>query len=355
MAEKRSIIVVGGGIVGASIAWHLAKAGTPPLVIMADGEGPATSGSFAWINASHGNPEPYFRLRAASIADWRRIGGTELPAMPVRLGGSLTFDMPAHEVDGYVHQYRDWGYAIEAIGPAEIRAREPRLRQVPDRAALCLDEGAVEPVAAARLFLEAAEAQGARIMSGIAVEGLITEGGRVTGVASRIGQHRGDLVVLAAGIGNPRLAADAGVTLPMRTPEGLLVNTQPLPKVLNGLLVAPDLHVRQTLDGRLVAGLDFVGSIIESRSRTEEVLLERVRDLIDLPEPIELERTTVAQRPTPSDGFPAVGAAPGTEGLYIASTHSGVTLAPAIGRMAAEEILTGQRDPLLEPYDPGRF
>src|SRR5262245_8605566 len=73
MAEKK-IVVVGAGIVGASIAWHLTKAGAPVTIVDAgDAGGVATPGSFAWINASWGNPEPYFRLRIRSMAEWRRL------------------------------------------------------------------------------------------------------------------------------------------------------------------------------------------------------------------------------------------------------------------------------------------
>ena len=73
MAGKR-VIVVGAGIIGASIAWHLAKAGAEVTVIEAGQPGGvATRNSWAWINASWGNPEIYFRLRTRSMAEWRRI------------------------------------------------------------------------------------------------------------------------------------------------------------------------------------------------------------------------------------------------------------------------------------------
>jgi glycine/D-amino acid oxidase-like deaminating enzyme len=67
------------------------------------------------------------------------------------------------------------------------------------------------------------------------------------------------------------------------------------------------------------------------------------------------EGHVVGQRPVPSDGFPVIGRAAGASGLYVAVMHSGVTLAPAIGRFAAAEILTGLRDALIEPYGLERF
>ena len=72
--SKPEIVVIGAGIIGASIAWHLAAAGARVIVVDAgDGGGVATPNSFAWINATHGNPEPYFRLWVRSMAEWRRV------------------------------------------------------------------------------------------------------------------------------------------------------------------------------------------------------------------------------------------------------------------------------------------
>ncbi|MGH6913163.1 MAG: FAD-dependent oxidoreductase, partial [Geminicoccales bacterium] len=70
---------------------------------------------------------------------------------------------------------------------------------------------------------------------------------------------------------------------------------------------------------------------------------------------LALERVTVGLRPIPQDGKPVVGSAPGVPGLYLAVMHSGVTLAPAVGRFAAMEMLDGVRLELLEPYRPERF
>ena len=74
MAAAKQIIVVGAGIIGASIAWHLAEAGAAVTIVDAGRPGGvATANSFAWINASWGNPEPYFRLRMRAIAEWTRL------------------------------------------------------------------------------------------------------------------------------------------------------------------------------------------------------------------------------------------------------------------------------------------
>jgi glycine/D-amino acid oxidase-like deaminating enzyme len=348
-------IVIGAGIIGASIAYHLARAGTPPIIIDAGPDGGlATSGSLAWINASWGNPEAYFRLRMRSIEAWRQLG-REWPDLPLRWTGSVTFDMPLADLERYVAQHSDWGYRVRLVGRAEIAKREPCLREVPEQAALCDDEGMVEPVAAAQKLRAAAISFGATLHAGTRVEGFDVKRDRLAGVVTSRGLIATDRVVVAAGIATPALLAQLGIGLPLTTPEGLLVHTEPLPPVLTGLVVAPDFHVRQTVEGRLVAGFDFAGTMVDTPGKAAERLIRRLNEVFALPNSARLSHTTLAQRPTPADGFPAVGFLQQVEGLYVAVMHSGMTLAPGIGLLAARELLGRGRDPLLAPYDPARF
>jgi len=69
----------------------------------------------------------------------------------------------------------------------------------------------------------------------------------------------------------------------------------------------------------------------------------------------ELGHWTVGYRPVPEDGFPVIGRPGRIGGLYIATMHSGVTLAPAVGEFVAREVIDGIRDPLLAPFGPDRF
>jgi glycine/D-amino acid oxidase-like deaminating enzyme len=157
-------------------------------------------------------------------------------------------------------------------------------------------------------------------------------------------------------IATPALVAPAGVTLPLKHPPGLLIRTAPLPKLLNGLVMAPALHVRQAADGRLVAGADFGGADPGAdAAATADRVLADLRTLLGTEPPLTLDGFTVGRRPTPADGFPAVGRILGVDGLSVAVMHSGVTLAPAIGAFLADEVLDGRREPLLAPYRPERF
>lgn len=345
-----SCVVVGAGVIGASIAWHLTAAGARVTVVDAGAPGGvATPCSFAWINASFGNPEPYFRLRHRSMAEWRRLQG-EVPDLPLSWVGGLKWDMPAADMATYVERNGGWGYGVRRVDRDEAARLEPNVAAPPDAAVYVAEEGAVEPDQAARVLLAGADLRQAT------VTGLLLAVGKVTGVETDKGRLDADHVVLAAGAATAELAAQAGVNLPVETMPGLLVHSRPCRKLLNGLVMAPQLHVRQTLDGRLVSGADFGGSDpgVEPEDEARQVFA-RMRALLRGADDLEFARYSVGHRPIPADRFPAVGPAPGVAGLYVAVMHSGITLAPAVGLFAAEEIVAGREEPLLAPYRPARF
>ncbi len=355
MAKR--IIVIGAGIIGASIAFHLAKVGTDVLVLDAGCEtgGVATPNSWAWINASWGNPEPYFRLRQRSIAAWREIQDV-VPGMGVNWCGSISWDLPDAELREYVKSHQSWGYRLDFVDAERIRKMEPHLTRVPDFAVYAPGEGMVEPVAAARCLMTAAIALGAQIISDYRVLELITQGNRITGVRTSRGEFLADEVVIAAGVATPEILQTIGIRLDVTAPAGLLAHSKPIAKLLNGMVLTPRLHVRQTAEGRLVAGSDFGGAQPgDDPQATAEALFQAVQELVKGTERLEMVFYTLGYRPTPRDGFPAIGRVGDRSGLYVAVMHSGVTLAPIVGEFAADEILKDQRDNLLAPYGPDRL
>lgn len=353
MAAKQHVVVVGSGIVGASIAWHLTRDGAAVTVLAEDIGGVATPNSFAWINASWGNPEFYFHFRRRSMAEWKRLA-RELPGLPLSWCGGICFDLPPDRLEAFAVEHRSWGYDIERLDSAAIAAREPYLAHIPDFALSVAEEGAVEPAAAARLLLADAEARGAKFVNA-AVDGLIRSGERIAGVVSSAGMIEADHIVLAAGAGSTPLAAAVGVTLPLEAPPGLIVHSRPFERRLNGLVMAADLHMRQTADGRIIAGSDFGGTDPGAdQHATAAVLFAKMKESLTPSDRLSMEFFTVGYRPTPKDGLPIIGNC-GQSGLYIAVMHSGVTLAPLVGLLASNEILSGDADASLASFRLGRF
>ncbi|MEI9409064.1 FAD-binding oxidoreductase [Mesorhizobium salmacidum] len=355
MSAGKQVIVIGLGIIGASIAWHLTKAGAQ-VTVVADSEagGVATPNSFAWINASWGNPEPYFRLRSRAMAEWSRLA-RDLPGLPLNWCGGLCWDLSAADMETYAAEHSAWGYGIERVDRASAARIEPNLAEPPDFALHVAEEGVAEPVAATKALLADAEQRGARIRSST-VMALIQTNGRITGVGTSHGLIAADEVVIAAGVGSPDIAATAGINLPIETPPGLIVHSRPYKKLLNGLVLAERLHMRQTAEGRIIAGSDFGGADPGMDAKaTASALFAATKAMLRDSDGLELDFHTVGYRPTPIDGFPIIGRAEGMDGVYIAVMHSGITLAPVVGLFATREILGGERDPLLAPYGLSRF
>ncbi|PWJ90889.1 glycine/D-amino acid oxidase-like deaminating enzyme [Mesorhizobium loti] len=355
MSAAKQVIVIGAGIIGASIAWHLSKAGAQVTVIADSAAGGvATPNSFAWINASWGNPEPYFRLRTRAMAEWTRLA-RDLPEIPLSWCGGLCWDLSAADMETYASEHSAWGYGIERIDRAGAARIEPNLTELPDFALYVAEEGVAEPVAATKALLADAERLGARIISST-VTALVQTDGKITGVDTSHGLIASDEVVIAAGVGSPEIAATAGINLPIETPPGLIVHSRPTEKLLNGLVLAERLHMRQTAEGRIIAGSDFGGADPGMNAEaTAHALFAAMKAMLRDSDGLELDFHTVGYRPTPIDGFPIIGRAEGVDGVYVAVMHSGITLATAVGLFAAREILDGERDRLLAPYRLSRF
>jgi glycine/D-amino acid oxidase-like deaminating enzyme len=352
----RKVIVVGAGIIGASIAWHLARAGAAVTIVEAgEAGGVATPRSFAWINASWGNPEPYFRLRRRSMAEWSRLVG-EVPAIQLGWVGGLCWDMSADQMETYAAEHGSWGYGIRKVDRNEAERIEPNLAAPPERALHVAEEGAVEPDGAARALVEDAVKRGARLVGRTEVRGLIVESGAVRGVATADGELRADETVIAAGVATPRLAATVGVHVPLVESPGLVVYARRSQKLLNGVVIVERMEVRQTADGRIIAAAAIGrGDPGKDPQVAASAAFGEVQAMLIGGEQLAFDRYAVGYRPMPVDGFPIVGRAAGVEGLYLAVTHSGITLAPALGLFAAAELLGADDEPLLAPYRPHRF
>ena len=356
-SSPRSIVVVGGGIIGATIAWYLTREGAKVTLIDAGGIGSqTTAASWAWTNATAGNPKPYFDLRTRSMAEWDWLK-EQLPTLPYARCGTIYADDPRFDIVNFIAHHDGWGYDIRPITVDQARQYEPAVRSLAGPLAISENEGAVEATGAAIMLADEARKAGALVLTGIGIDAISVDGdGRVDGVIMNDAPITADEVVIAAGSETPRIVGPLGVELPMKTPRGVLMYTKPLPRILERNILLPGLHVRQRPDGALLAGASFGGdNDLASPESIAEDLLERIRTELLGAESAELAGFTVGYRPTPADGMPAVGRAPGVGGLYIATMHSGVTLAPAIGRFVTDELLNRRRDELLAPFGLERF
>lgn len=165
-----------------------------------------------------------------------------------------------------------------------------------------------------------------------------------------------DVIVVAAGVDTPRVAHMAGLSVPLKDSPGPLAHTTPLDRAVQRVVVGPGAHMKQQLDGRVVTGTSFGPSAITETSAEQgvRILSSSARFLPGLAR-AELEQVTLGWRPLPQDNYPIVGFASGAPQVYLAVMHSGVTLAPLVGRLVSMELLDDVRVELFEPYRLERF
>ena len=187
-ARANRIGVVGGGIIGASVAYHLVKRGAD--VTLFEKERPAagaTGNSFAWINAGFSKrPWAYYYLNRLGIESYRRLQHDLGGELDVQWGGSLQWhDNPAsaQRLRAQVRAHQKWGYPINLVDQLEFERLSPNLiAENVVTAAYGSAEGTVDPVHVVDVLLSKARAMGLKVESPCEVTGLDIQWGRLRGV-----------------------------------------------------------------------------------------------------------------------------------------------------------------------------
>jgi glycine/D-amino acid oxidase-like deaminating enzyme len=361
-AKQDHVVIAGAGIIGASIAFHLARRGARVTVLEKQRPGAgATEKSFAWINANPAKqPRSYYELNLLGIAGWRRLCIESGADFQVQWGGSVKWFPSGAEADKLrkdVTRHEQWGYATHLIEPAGIAHLLPAVSPGPVGAASFSEqEGTVDPLQALGAYLKVARQAGAIIEYPCEVTGISRSDRQVRAVETTRGRIEADFLVLAAGVDTPRLARMAEVNVPLQESTGVLAHTAPCPRLLERIALAPGADIKQNPDGRIVTGLDFGDSGLREAAAGHGLkLLHNAERFVPELKGAKLETVTLGHRVLPKDGHPIIGFAERCPNLYIAAMHSGITLSPLVGQLAAAEILDGMTVDLLAPYRPARF
>ena len=360
--SRKRVVIAGGGIIGAQLAYRFAKRGaTVTLLEKSRPAAGATANSFAWINSTYSKqPFAYFQLNRLGIEAWQQLD-RELPGeLPLRWGGSVEWygdDREAASLRDEVRHHQAWGYLAHLVDEAALRRLEPHIEPGSVAAAAYAEiEGSVDPVRVTETLIARAEREGARIVYPAEVTGLDERDGRLRAVRTSTGPVDADVLIIACGTDTPRVAAMAGLRVPLKDSPGVLVHTAPNDRVLERVVLSPNAHMKQKPDGRIVTGAGFGGSPTTDTSRESgERFLQMAAAVLPACKQASVEKVTLGWRPLPQDEFPIVGFPPSRRDVYITVMHSGITLSPLIAHLAAMEILDGVDVEPLAPYRLARF
>ncbi len=366
-ATEAAVVVVGGGIWGCSIAYHLARAGTRDVVVLergelASGNTPQAAGLVGQLRASELMCRSIQQV-VRRLEGWEREHGEECGFRQV---GSLKLaltDARAGELERHVAQARAWGLAVEILSPAAAQTRVPFLRREAVKAAAWIPrDGYVEPYTLAMAIARAARKLGVGFETQRPVTAIRVEGGRVRGVETPSGPVTAPRVVVAAGPWVERVGEAAGLAFDTVALRHQHWTTAPMDAVPRDLPVVrvPDasVYIRPEVGGLMLGGFEARPKAfrmadlpptfeIEHTEKDLGVLEELARGLTEVFPPLEKAPVLKGCAGLPTftpDGQYLLGAVPQAGGLYVAAGCNAIGIAGSllVGEWMAELVLEGR-------------
>ena len=367
MRSTADVVIIGAGVVGASIAWHLTEMGCRNVVLLERESQPgtgSTSKSMGGVRAQFAL-EADIRMSLFSIPFFRDFARITGQPSGYRAQGYLFLATNERQMDALrvnVAQQRNTGLdAVRLVTTQEALAMVPQLETADILGgSFCPTDGFVDPHSVTTGFLRAALDRGAELLRETEVTGLEVDGRGVAGVRTSQGSIASRIVVNAAGPWAKEIAAMAGIDLPVVPLRRTLVPTERFDKVSHDAPMTVDLstgfHFRPE-------GLGFLFAWADPEDATNGAFIEKILNHAARRVPAFAEVQVNPSRAwsgfyemTP-DHHPILGRSP-VEGFYLANGFSGhgVMHSPATGKILADLILTGRTE-LIDAgiFDYGRF
>lgn len=379
MDQSTDVLIVGGGIVGAASAYHLAKRGVDVTLLEADRLASGATGrnlGYIWVHTRRVGPE----------LDLVMPTRNELESLPEELGADFglrtnggliyyTTEAQGEVMREFVAARVADGVPMELLDGDQARELAPILPDTVLGGSFCPLDAQLDPTRYVRAFAAAAQRAGARVVEGASARTFETTDGRITRVHTDIGPISAGKVVLAGGAWSPSVAAQLGLDLAIRPMRLQVVQTEPMPPRLDVLLYGPaavkqyaifqalstfrtetfetDLEDRlglallesacQTADGSYLLGIamDFPGFDWQPDLAGISLVSEGMVTALPELKAARFARAWAGILPLTADSLPIIGPAPGFDDLIVAAGHIfGNAAGPTTGRLVAD-LVTG--------------
>lgn len=364
---SESVLVVGGGLVGALIALRLAESGVSVRVLDRGHPGAEASTAAAGILAAQieaiapgASLDLSLESRALHVALHDELSALIGEGSGYRQNGTLepTTD-DDHEAKLAAHAWQSArGLRVEALDTAALHAIAPGLHPRYTSGLLYADDASVDPPRLMAAVIEAAARRGVRFESGVTVLEVTTSGGRVNGVRTDQSHRGADTVILCAGAWSGHIGGGLDAQQEIRPARGQIIELAVTPVPFGPMVYAAGGYLVPRPDGRVCVGstLEMVGFDRGTTAGGIRALLDRAISVVPALGDAHITRTWSNFRPRTPDGLPFVGEL-GVPGLFVASGHhrSGVLLAPITAEIVRDLVVDGRRHRHLDVLSPERF
>jgi len=387
MTGKADVIVVGGGVIGTSVAYQLAKRGQKVILVEKKDLASGASGSCdTSIFLQSKNAGIHLQLALASAEIFKGLRNELEHDIEYHNKGGMILIETAEEMkvmEGFVARQQETGLQVEIIDRKEASKRQRGLAEQLAGSTYSSQDGDVNPIELTLGFAKAARKLGAEILLETEVTGCIITGGRVEGIETSRRPIYAPVVVNAAGAWAPILGKMAGLDLPIRPRRGQLMITEPVAPYIDQQILSASyivakynadklkdskskavqlgvgLSLSQTQKGNIFIGgtREFVGYDVRNTHDGIQAVLKNAVRLVPGLRSIHIIRTMGGLRPYTPDGLPLIGYVDDLEGYFMAAGHEGdgIALSPVTGKIVADLIVDGGTFMDVSALSPNRF
>jgi glycine oxidase len=370
LIQQSEIILVGGGVVSLSTAYHLAKEGITSLIVEQEAVGFGASGAAAGLVTplieSFG-PDPLTRLGMIGGGMHKDLAkalpdesGIDYHYSPIPVLEPAFSEEEAQALRERLVWLQDLDSDVRWVTPSDIRQMDDRLLPGVLGGLFYPNEHQAEPYRLVLAFTAAIERMGSSVRYATAT-GLDSNAGRVTGVRLADGSTIGaDRVLLAMGPWTQQAEAWTAHPIPVQPLKGQILKLE-----VDGSLPGVSVfyghnYILPKPAGYMIAGTteELVGFDTQPTGEAREDILELALRFMPSLETARLTEHTACLRPLSADNVPMLGQVPGWEGLYVATGHQrqGIILSAVTGRIMADLLLRGRTDVAdLTPFSPDRW
>ena len=362
--DEAEVVVIGGGIIGCSIGYHLAKAGRKVVLMEKEVIAYMESGRNAGGVRQQGRDLRELPMAMESIKMWQTLGEELECDTEYRRGGNLvvaTNDEEAEKIRAAVAQQQALGLGLFFLSEKEAREVCPALSDSVVAASYCPTDGKANPMATTIGFGRAAARTGVRVMLHTEAIGIEVVNGEVRGVTTQEGTVRAPVVVNAAGPWARRIGELAGCNVPVINRRNQIMATEKLPPLFDQFISGNTIYLSQTRSGSVVIGGSGPWERVCYEAATTSKTIMRYAGRSSVLAPV-LKLSTVVRAwagisGRTMDEIPIMGFVDSPKGFCNACGFSGhgFALGPVSGKLIAELILRGKPSLPLDAFHIGRF
>jgi glycine oxidase len=361
MSQHPDVLIIGGGVIGLTTAYFLAREGVRVEVVDRGDFGREASWAGAGIlppGSSSNAQTPYDQLRGHSavlypILSAELRGRTGIDNGYTRCGG---LELVAHADEASAREWRAEGIRIEVVDEAALLRLEPTLATGLGTAHYLPDLAQVRNPRHVKALLAGCASQGVALRAGCPVDGFERHGQRIVAVRSGAGKLSAGRFLLAGGAWSEALLEPLGWRPGIKPVRGQIAMLNPGVPLFHRVLMEGSRYLVPRPDGRVLVGSTEENAGFDKRTTAGAIngLLALAVRLVPALAQAAVERCWAGLRPGSPDGLPFLGPVPGGEGLFVAAGHfrSGILLAPGTA-LVLKELLQGQ--PLSVPLEAFRL